>query len=94
MRTKGRTDDNQTAIVKALRNAGCSVAITSDVGGGFPDLVIGAHGKNYLLEVKDGNKPPSERKLTAAQNSFHGEWEGQVDIVYSVRGALEWLERR
>lgn len=48
----GRIDANQSEIVAALRACGCTVAITSDVGGGFPDLVVGYQGRNFLLEIK------------------------------------------
>ena len=38
-------------------------------------------GVNLLVEVKDGDKPPSKRKLTKAQVEWHKEWTGQVAIV-------------
>lgn len=87
---KGRTDDNQTEIVKALRSIGCSVAITSAVGSGFPDLVVGRHScGTLLLEVKDGRKPPSKRKLTEAELRFHGSWlGGPIAVVDSVESAI------
>ena len=50
-----RTDANHREIVKLYRQAGCSVADTSRLPG-FVDLVIGAHGRNHLVEVKDGKK--------------------------------------
>jgi hypothetical protein len=41
-------------------------------------------GINYLLEVKDGEKPPSQRKLTADEVRFHNSWMGQIAIVNSI----------
>lgn len=81
-----KIDDNQKAIVDALRKIGCSVAITSGAGDGFPDLVVGrtnvyGERENWLLEVKDGNKPPSQQKLTDKQINFHKQWKGQIDVV-------------
>jgi len=87
-RIAAKSDDNQKAVVKALRQAGCTVAVTSRAGDGFPDLVVGRSGVNLLLEVKDGNKPPSARKLTPDQEQFHGTWSGQVAIVYTPDDAL------
>jgi Holliday junction resolvase len=84
-----RTDENQHEIIQALQQIGCAVADTSAAGEGFPDLVVGYHGKNYLIEVKDGNKSPSRQSLTASQIRFHGRWRGQIAIVKSVNEAIE-----
>lgn len=84
-----RTDDNQPEIVAALRKIGCSVSILAKVGGGVPDLVVGLANRNFLLEVKDGTKPPSERKLTPDQEKWHSEWRGQKAVVESVKDAME-----
>ena len=78
-----RTDSNQAEIVKALEKAGCSV----DVIGKPVDLLVGVAGVNYLLEVKDGDKPPSGRKLTKAQIKFK-QWRGCWSVVKSVDEAL------
>ena len=67
MRRAARTDANHATIRDALRSVGCSVADTSAVGQGFPDLVIGFRGATMLIEVKDGSKAPSRRKLTPEQ---------------------------
>lgn len=39
-RRAAKTDANQTKVVEHLRRAGLSVAVTSMVGNGFPDLVV------------------------------------------------------
>ncbi len=71
MRRAARTDANQTDIVDALRQVGAHVTILSAVGDGCPDLLVGYRGKLYVLEVKDGTKPPSARELTADQVQWH-----------------------
>jgi hypothetical protein len=43
---------------------------------------------NLLLEVKDGSKPPSARKLTPDEAEWHSAWRGQVVTVKSVAEAL------
>ena len=84
-----KIDDNQPDIVKALRAAGCSVEPRlARVGGGAPDILVGHKGVNYTLEVKDGSKPPSARKLTADEVKWHREWRGQVAIVNNITEAL------
>jgi len=93
----GRTDANQTEIVKDLRrsNLAASVAITSSLGNGFCDIVVGFRGRNYLIEIKDENKPPSKRKLTEPEKEFHDAWRGQIDVaknldeVLVIIGAIE-----
>lgn len=83
-----RIDANQPEIVKALRDAGCSVFVTSDVGQGFPDIVVGCRGQNYLIEIKDGAKPPSKRQLNALERKFSDQWRGQYTVVLDVADAL------
>jgi len=80
----GRTDTNQTEIVAAFRSLGCSVHITSNVRDGFPDIAVGVSGVNLLVEIKDGNKVPSQRKLTADEQKWHDNWQGQKVIVEGV----------
>lgn len=88
-----KTDDNQKLIVDGLRKAGISVAITSSMGAGFPDIVCGHMRRNYLFEVKDGNKPPSQRKLTDDQVKFHDEWRGQINVITCLDEALDIIFR-
>lgn len=84
MRKRGRTDDNQQLIVKQLRQLGCSVAITSMMGKGFPDLVLGYQNKNFLVELKDGAKPKSQKGLTMDEAKFFTAWKGQCDKCESL----------
>lgn len=83
-----KADANQPEIVKALRAAGASVQHLHSVGAGCPDLVCGYRGVNYLIEVKDGSKPPSGRALTPDQVAWHGGWRGSVSVVTSIDDAL------
>lgn len=88
MRRRGRTDTNQKEIVKIFRQLGFSVAITSMVGSGFPDIVISKHKKNWLVEIKDGEKFLSQRELTEDEKKFIAEWRGTVYIVETIEQAL------
>ena len=81
-------DANQAEIVKALRDMGCTVQLLHAVGQGCPDLLVGFRGTNLLIEVKDGRKIPSERKLRPAQVEWHAGWKGQVAVAESVDDAL------
>ena len=59
-----RTDSNQTELVKYFRAWGCSVLIIADLKN-CCDLVVSKHGRSIFVEVKDGAKPKSARKLTS-----------------------------
>ena len=92
MRYANRIDENQNDIVKALRKAGAVVRIISQ-GDGIPDLLVAYKGFTILMEVKDGNKPPSARKLTEAEQKFFDEWTGgMLVIVNSVEESLATLQ--
>lgn len=91
MRKSARVDANQTAIVDALRAVGASVQSLAMVGRGVPDLLVGWRGSNLLLEVKDGDKPRSARRLTPDETTWHESWRGQVATVASIDEALEVL---
>ena len=85
-----RVDDNQKEIVQALEQIGCDVLEI-----GWPlDLLIGYRGRNWLLEIKDPAKTPSERKLTDAQVQFFNTWRGQKAKVETVDEAIAVLTMR
>jgi hypothetical protein len=93
MRYAARIDANQEHIVSALRAHGATVRIVTQ-GNGLPDLLVGYKGFTLLLEVKDGNKVPSARKLTPAEQKFFDEWTGgMLAIVNSADEAIEILKR-
>ena len=92
MRRAAKVDANQEQIVEALRAAGATVQTLAAVGKGVPDLLVGFQGKTVLLEVKDGRKPPSERRLTEDQLKWHGAWRGgPLAVVDGVDAALRVL---
>ena len=88
MRRAAKVDANQREIVAALRAVGATVQPLHSVGQGCPDLLAGYRNVNLLLEVKDGAKPPSARKLTRDQSDWHAGWKGQACIVESVDDVL------
>lgn len=87
-RTRGKVDGNHADVVKALRESGISAVSLACVGKGFPDVVAGYRGANFLLEIKDGSLAPSARQLTQLEKDFHATWSGHVCIVESPEGAV------
>lgn len=66
MRWACRKDASHNRITNALEVIGVQVLDTSRYPE-FCDAVLFHHGKTYLVEIKDGSKPPSARRLTYAQ---------------------------
>ena len=88
-----RVDANQKEIIATVREMGVSVLILSEVGRGCPDILLGLFGQNHLVEIKDGQKPPSARKLTSDEQKFFDTWKGQVCIISSVEEAIALVNR-
>lgn len=88
-RRAAKVDENQKDLVLLWRTMGISVAITSASHDGFPDAVLGYGGLTVLVEIKDGNKPPSQRKLTPDQEKFHREFKGAITVVETEQQAIE-----
>ena len=79
-------------IVLAMRAVGAIVRVITQ-GDGLPDLLVGYNGHTILMEIKDGNKPPSARKLTDNEQKFFDEWKGgPLYKVESVDQALDILD--
>lgn len=76
MRRAAKVDTNQTEIVNTLRQLGCSVVITSTIGKGFPDLVVGVAGQTWLIEVKT-----AKGQYTPDQLAFISTWKGNYHTL-------------
>lgn len=92
-----RVDANHGLILAAARAVGAHVEDTGRVGGGFPDALILWRGKCLPVEIKDGKKSPSRRKLTPSQADKHPIWAAHgvpitvvktVDDVHRLLGVL------
>ena len=87
-----KVDANHVQVVEALRAAGATVQSLAGVGKGVPDLLVGHQGHTLLMEVKDGDKSPSQRKLTEDQLKWHREWNGgTLAVVDGPEAALRAL---
>ena len=79
-----RTDANHSEIAVAFEKSGFSVHRTN----GDWDLTVGYGGITILVEVKDGKKPPSARKLTPREATFHATWTGGIRLITCVDDVL------
>ena len=88
-----RTDANHKELIDLIRQIpAASVFSTHEIGKGFPDIVVGYKGLNYIFEIKDGKKSPSQKKLTKAELKFHSIWTGQVNVVENLDDVLKIIK--
>jgi Holliday junction resolvase len=88
-----RVDKNQKAIVEEFRKLGFSVYITSHVGRGFPDIMVGmGNTHTILVEIKSTDKA----KFTDAQSEFMSKWTGgpvvRIDSIEGVQRLANMLK--
>lgn len=87
-----RTDANHAEIVAAFRQAGASVYDASPMGKGFPDLIVGHHGKNHLVEIKNPQSSYGRAGLSKRQADFAATWAGApVMIIRTVEEGLKLI---
>jgi hypothetical protein len=85
-----RTDSNHREVADALEAVGAAVLDIHALPGAL-DLLCGYRGRLILLEIKDGAKPPSARRLTEAEADTIGRFMAvgaPVYVVASVEDAL------
>lgn len=87
MRRAARVDNNHAEIVQAFKDCGYEVLSLASLGQGVPDLLVCYSSPEWsgpveLVEVKNGAKPPSKRRLTEDQKGFHDRW--PVSVVTSA----------
>lgn len=95
MRYAAKVDSNQKEIVAALRKRGAAVLITSQLKNAF-DILVGFNGNLFIMEIKDGNKPPSAQKLTSGEIKCKELFESvgvTYHVITSVESALETIEK-
>ena len=94
-RRASRLDSNHGEIVEALLGVtGVTCHSLAGVGCGVPDLLVGARGRTFLVEIKDGSKPPCERSLTRDQQKWISEWRGSPVLIFmDADKARSWARR-
>lgn len=105
MRYAKAVDANHGEIITALRFHGFRVTDYSKAGGGVPDLRVAADAwfgrAMFWVEIKDGSKVPSERRLTDAQVQWRKDNPAEVvvdvlcveDVATLARGLRSALGR-
>jgi len=87
-RRAARVDDNQAEIVKLFRKLGWTVLIISQLKN-CCDIMVSKNGRTVAVEIKDGAKPPSSRKLSDGEVEFRDEWQGEYALVICNDDVIE-----
>lgn len=87
MRRAARKDANHNEICKVFRDLGWSVLETYQLKE-CCDCFVAKHNRTIAVEIKDGSKPPSHRKLTKGEQIFKETWKGEYAIVECVNDVL------
>jgi Holliday junction resolvase len=91
MRRAAKVDANHAEIRDGMRKAGFAVFDCAGLGRGLPDLIAVKAGRVVFIEVKDGSKVPSARKLTEAQQKVHAAFTANgypIQVITSVEEAV------
>lgn len=83
-----RRDTTHKAVKEAFEKDGCTVADTSQLGGGCPDMFVAdPEGVTFPVEVKSG-----KGNISGAQVAFAQHWNGPVYVVRDVETARSTLK--
>ncbi len=88
MRRAARRDANHQEVIAAFEKMGCTVIDVAGIPCGF-DILVGYGGLCLPVEIKDGTKPPSARKLTDNEAKVHAAWTGGARLVKDLDGVQE-----
>lgn len=91
MKKRPRLDANHAEIVSALRKMDVQVQSLAAIGGGCPDLLCSYRYYTFVVEIKDGRKAPSERKLTPAEWRWFDAWTGEYWVIESLDDCAQIL---
>ena len=92
-RRAARTDDNQKEIVALFRKLGWHVLIVSQLKN-CCDIIASKNGRTVAIEIKDGKKKPSDRKLTEGELKFKNEWQGEYALIESEQDVFSLVKER
>ena len=89
-----KKDDNHDEIVNEFQRLGCGVKDVHNLPD-FCDIIICYQGATVMVEIKDGRKAPSSRRLTEGEKQFSDEWIGKGGkwaCIESVEQANELIK--
>ena len=91
-RRAAKVDDNQKEIVALFRKLGWTVLIISQLKN-CCDIIVSRNGRTVAIEIKDGEKPPSQQKLSDGELRFKNNWLGEYKIVTCIQDVIDISDR-
>ena len=89
VRQRPNRDANHNEIVDIFENLGGTWLDTSGVGGAL-DGLLGVSGIDQRVEIKDGSKFPSRRRLTKDEETEIQGWRGRSPVIIeTVEDAIQ-----
>lgn len=88
MKRAARVDRNQPEIVELFRKLGWTVLILSQLKN-CCDICVSKNGRTIMIEIKDGEKKPSQQKLTEGEIKFKDNWQGEYALVNCIDQVIE-----
>lgn len=83
-RRASKKDGNHHEMVAALQKAGIAVLDVSNMGYGFPDLIVARRGLNLLVEIKNPENRYGRRGLNKLQRSWANAWPASVYVLKTI----------
>ena len=82
-----RVDSNHTEVISAFRKLGCSVLPIHTLKN-CGDAIVAKNMRTAIIEIKDGKKPPSQRKLTKGESEFAKKWLGLYVVIMDLEDVI------
>ena len=83
-----KKDDNHHEVEKAFKDLGYITQDLSQLKNAC-DLLAVKGKRIFVVEIKDGKKPPSARKLTEGEEKFALKWGAHWALITSVNDVIE-----
>ena len=91
---RGGNSPSREIVESLLRTPGVVIHSLAGVANGCPNLLVGARYVTYLVEIKDGSKPPSHRSFPPDQQRWIARWTGSAVVVLtSATQARAWARQ-
>ena len=86
-----RTDANHSEVIAAFRKFGCSVLPIHTLKN-CGDAIVAKCNKTAIIEIKDGKKTASQKKLTKGESAFFEKWQGIYVVVEDLEDVINLVK--
>lgn len=86
-RRAAKKDANHNEVTNTFASLGYSVLDISQLKN-CCDAIVAKGNRTIAIEIKDGSKPPSQRKLSEGEKTFRDNWNGEWALIESVEDVI------